>query len=203
MTILNIFNLTIILTITELLKNILVSNYYVNFIFFKLIKNNSNFKFFFNCLFCLFFFLTTVLIIVWLTLYYPIFLLLKIELYLYLFPTIILNSFFLILLKFYKKNYFFINIFTNTLYLVFLFISYKFNNFYIFFIFFYLISFSQILMAIFLLKNKINLKINLRDLQDLRNFYFLKKFIRFLLKSQLYKFFILIFLIIVCLKLNS
>ena len=200
---LNIFNLIIILTITELLKSILVNNYYVNFIFFKIIKNNSNYQDLFNCLFNLFVFITATLVIIWLLLYFPMFILLKIKLFLFLIPVIIINSFFLILLKFFKKNYYSSNIFLYLFYLIFLLAGYKVNNFYLSFIFFYLINFFQILMAIYLLKNKVNFKINLKDLQDTRNLYFIKKFLKYFTKSQLYKFFILIFLIIIHIKFYS
>jgi hypothetical protein len=191
-----LLNLVIILTITELLKNIFVNNYYVNFIFFKIIKNNSDYKDLFNCLFNFFFFLTFTLFIIWLLLYYPIFVILKIKLFLFLIPIIILNSFFLILLKFFNKKIFLLNTLIFFSYLILLFASYKINSFYICIIFFYLINLFQILIAILLLKNKISFKINSKDVLDLRNFYFGKKFVRFLTRSQLYKFFILILLII-------
>jgi hypothetical protein len=200
---LNIFNLIITLIIIELFKNIFINNYYVNVIFFKIIKFNSNLKDLFNCLFNLFFFLTVIFCIIWLILYYPIFLLLKIKLFLFIFPIITLNIFFLILVKFFKKSYFFLNILIYFFYLTSLIINYKTESFHLFIILFYLINFFQILIAFLLLKNKIYFKINLEYLLDSRASYFAKKFLRFIFKFQLYRVFILIFLIFTHIKFNS
>ena len=199
---LNIFDLIIILIIVELFKNTLINNYYVNIIFFKIIKDNSNLKDLFSCLFNLSFFLTVILCIIWLILYYPIFLLLKIKLFLFIIPIITLNIFFLILVKFFKKDLF-LNILIYFFYSISLLVSYKTNNFNLFVIFFYLINFFQIFIAISLLKNKINFRLNSQYLLDTRVLYFAKKFLKFIFKSQLYRVFILIFLIITHIKFNS
>ena len=200
---LNIFNLIITLIIIELFKNIFINNYYLNVIFFKIITFNSNLKDLFNCLFNLFFFLTVIFCIIWLILYYPIFILLKIKLFLFIFPIITLNIFFLILVKFFKKGYFFLNILIYFFYLTSLIINYKTESFHLFIIVFYLINFFQILIAFLLLKNKIYFKINLEYLLDSRVLYFAKKFLKFIFKCQLYRFFILIFLIFTHIKFNS
>ncbi len=202
MDMLNIFDLIIILIIVELFKNTLINNYYVNIIFFKIIKDNSNLKDLFSCLFNLSFFLTVILCIIWLILYYPIFLLLKIKLFLFIIPIITLNIFFLILVKFFKKDLF-LNILIYFFYSISLLVSYKTNNFNLFVIFFYLINFFQIFIAISLLKNKINFRLNSQYLLDTRVLYFAKKFLKFIFKSQLYRVFILIFLIITHIKFNS
>jgi len=203
MGILNIFNLIIILIIVELFKNTFINNYYVNIIFFKIIKDNSNLKDLFSCLFNASFLLTVILSIIWLILYYPIFLLLKIKLFLFIIPIITLNIFFLILVKFFKKGFFFLNILIYFFYLISLLVTYKTNNFDLFVILFYLINFFQLFMAISLLKNKINFKLNSQYLLDTRVLYFAKKFLKFIFKSQLYRVFILIFLIITHIKFNS
>lgn len=202
MDMLNIFDLIIILIIVELFKNTLINNYYVNIIFFKIIKDNSNLKDLFSCLFNLSFFLTVILCIIWLILYYPIFLLLKIKLFLFIIPIITLNIFFLILVKFFKKDLF-LNILIYFFYSISLLVSYKTNNFNLFVILFYLINFFQIFIAISLLKNKINFRLNSQYLLDTRVLYFAKKFLKFIFKSQLYRVFILIFLIITHIKFNS
>jgi hypothetical protein len=193
-------NFLLIFSISEILKSIIINNYYVRKIFFQIIKKSKNKIEIFNWLLNFFFFLTMFFYIFIFIVCLLITFFFKQYLILFLIPFLILSGFFLITLKFFdKKRYILIKISTYIFYISLYIIEFSFNSLNLNLSGFYLINTLEILIIYYLLKNKLNFKINLENLKDFRNLVFLKRIFKLSVKNQLAKistFLILIFLFI-------
>lgn len=179
-------NFLLVLLIIEILKSLVTNNYFIINLFFPTIIKSSNKKEILNWLFNLFFFLSLASGILMSLFYFLIYIFTKKLLFLFLvfiMPFVILDFFFIISIKFFhKKKYTYIKLITFFLYTTLFIIIFNFKNYNWIFLGFILITLAEIGVTYFLLKNKLNFKINLNYLNDLRNYYFLKKFIKFFFK---------------------
>ena len=172
----------------EFIKNIITNNDFLLKVFIPLVKNSKNKKeilnWFFNFLFCYtIIFSIIILPILWINNYLIVYLFLLI---------LIINIFFIISLKiFYIKKYFFIKGILLFYYLIIFIINsnqvIEENTNYLLIA---LINLFEIIIIIFIIKDNISIKPDISYLNDLRNFYFSKKFIKNMLKNQVLKYFI-------------
>lgn len=182
-----IYPLTLVFFL-EFIKNIITNNDFLLKVFIPLVKNSKNKKeilnWFFNFLFCYtIIFSIIILPILWINNYLIVYLFLLI---------LIINIFFIISLKiFYIKKYFFIKGILLFYYLIIFIINsnqvIEENTNYLLIA---LINLFEIIIIIFIIKDNISIKPDISYLNDLRNFYFSKKFIKNLLKNQVLKYFI-------------
>lgn len=182
-----IYPLTLVFFL-EFIKNIITNNDFLLKVFIPLVKNSKNKKeilnWFFNFLFCYtIIFSIIILPILWINNYLIVYLFLLI---------LIINIFFIISLKiFYIKKYFFIKGILLFYYLIIFIINsnqvIEENTNYLLIA---LINLFEIIIIIFIIKDNISIKPDISYLNDLRNFYFSKKFIKNMLKNQVLKYFI-------------
>jgi hypothetical protein len=189
-------NFLLVLLIIEISKSLVVNNYFVNNLFFPTIKNSSNKKEIFNWLFNLFFLCSIISIIFISIIFFLIFVFIKNFLFLfllYLIPLIILNSFFMIYRKFLRREKsMLIKFSSSTLYIIFFIIFFNYKNYDLIIFGFTVIILLEIIISYFTLKNKLTLRISRDYKKDFRNYYFMKKFIKFSFRSQITKIFLLI-----------
>jgi len=189
-------NFLLVLLIIEISKSLMVNNYFVNNLFFPAIKNSSNKKEIFNWLFNLFFLCSIISIIFISIIYFLIFVFIKNFLFLFslfLIPLIILNSFFMIYQKFLRREKsMLIKFSSSTLYIIFFIIFFNYKNYDLIIFGFTVIILLEIIISYFTLKNKLTLRISRDYKKDFRNYYFMKKFIKFFFRSQITKIFLLI-----------
>jgi hypothetical protein len=196
MTLLLTTNFLLVLLIIEISKSLVVNNYFINNLFFPAIKNSSNKKEIFNWLFNLFFLSTLISIIFISIIYFLIFIFVKNLLFLFLLfliPLIFFNSFFMIYQKFLgREKSKLIKLSTLAFYLIFFIIFFNYKNYDLIFFGFAVIILLEIIINYFMLKNKMNLRVNRNYKKDFRNYYFIKKFTKFFFMSQITKIFLLI-----------
>jgi hypothetical protein len=193
-------NFLLILTIIEISKNVVTNNYFIKNLFFPVVEKSSNKKEILNWLFNLFSFLASLTFIFISIIYFLVFIFAKklsFLIFLFLIPLIILDSFFIINKKFSPKNkYIFTRSSTFFFYAVLFIFFFNYKNYNLIFLGLTLIISLETVMNYFLLKNKLNLKINTNYSNDFRNYYFVKKFVKYFFKSQIIKIIILIIFII-------
>ena len=177
----------ILILIIEILKKIIVNNYYLKNIFFKLAKINHDQEELFNWLYNLFLFLSILSLTIICSINFIIFLPFDI-IWIFLIPLIIFNIFFLILINFLSfKKYVLTKIINFFFYIILIFTSYETNYLKISLFKIYLINIIEILIVfLFSYKSKLNFKIKKEYLKDFRNLFFVKKMIKYSYKSQIY-----------------
>ena len=172
----------------EFLKSFIINNDFLIKNFNPSLKNSKNkkeiFNWFFNLLFLFLVFFSILL--------FPVLLINNI-LIIYLFlPILIINIYFIILIKVLScEKYLLIKCILFFYYLIiFIINSNQTIEININYLLIALINFLEIIIIFFIVKRKISIKLNLNYLNDLRNFYFIKKFAKNLFKSQILKIFI-------------
>ena len=191
----------ILILILEILKKIIVNNYYLKNIFFKLAKINHDQEELFNWLYNLFLFLSVLSLTIICSINFIIFLPFDI-IWIFLIPLIIFNVFFLILINFLSiKKYVLTKIINFFFYLILIFTSYETNYLKISLSEIYLINIIEILIVfLFSYKSKLNFRIKKEYIKDFRNLFFIKKMIKYSYKSQIY-YLITALILILCLVL--
>lgn len=191
----------ILILILEILKKIIVNNYYLKNIFFKLAKINHDQEELFNWLYNLFLFLSVLSLTIICSINFIIFLPFDI-IWIFLIPLIIFNIFFLILINFLSiKKYVLTKIINFFFYLILIFTSYETNYLKISLSEIYLINIIEILIVfLFSYKSKLNFRIKKEYIKDFRNLFFIKKMIKYSYKSQIY-YLITALILILCLVL--
>jgi len=172
----------------EFLKSFIINNDFLIKNFNPSLKNSKNKKEIFNWFFNLLF----LFLVIFSILLFPILLINNI-LIIYLFlPILIINIYFIILIKVLSyEKYLLIKCILFFYYLIiFIINSNQTIEININYLLIALINFLEIIIIFFIVKRKISIKLNLNYLNDLRNFYFIKKFVKNLLKSQILKIFI-------------
>ena len=191
----------ILILILEILKKIIVNNYYLKNIFFKLAKINHDQEELFNWLYNLFLFLSVLSLTIICSINFIIFLPFDI-IWIFLIPLIIFNVFFLILINFLSiKKYVLTKIINFFFYIILIFTSYEMNYLKISLFEIYLINIIEILIVfLFSYKSKLNFRIKKEYIKDFRNLFFIKKMIKYSYKSQIY-YVITALILILCLVL--
>lgn len=177
----------ILILILEILKKIIVSNYYLKNIFFKLAKINHDQKELFNWLYNFFLFLGVLSFIIIFSLNFIISQPLNI-IWVFLIPLIIFNVFFLILIKFLSiKKYVLTKIISFSFYVILIFTLYETSQIENNLSKIYLINIIEILIIIFFTyKLNLNFSLKIEYIKDFRNLFFIKKMIKYFYKSQIY-----------------
>lgn len=187
MSIFIINKLIILILILEILKKIIVSNYYLKNIFFKLAKINHDQKELFNWLYNFFLFLGVLSFIIIFSLNFIISQPLDI-IWVFLIPLIIFNIFFLILINFLSiKKYVLTKIISFSFYVILIFTLYETNQIEDNLFKIYLINIIEILIIFFFTyKSNLNFSLKIEYIKDFRNLFFIKKMIKYFYKSQIY-----------------